>query len=353
MKSSRATREDVAAKAGVSTAVVSYVLNNGPRPVAPETRARVEAAIEELGYYPNELARGLRMQHTCTVGLIIPNLNNPVYAQITTSLKSVCLERGYLVLLCNTGRDQTLETRFVQMLRAKQVDGAVIIPSHDPQEGVGLLAAAHIPAIVLEHDLPGSHCIVVDDLAGGRLATQHLLDQGHRRIGLIRYTAFTMISGLRLDGYRKGLEAAGIAVDPALLIECDDGYAAGCEAMERLLNLADPPTAVFTHNDVLGLGAMHAVQRRGRLISRDVSIVGYDDTASSAYFNPPLTTVQLPIERIGREAALKLLDLVHRDPAPQPQPQTIRLPVQLVARGSTAPPAPDLLPRCVPTGRVG
>jgi len=345
MKPSRVTREDVAARAGVSTAVVSYVLNNGPRPVASETRTRVEAAIAELGYYPNELARGLRMQHTCTVGLIIPNLNNPVYAQIATSLKSVCLEQGYLVLLCNTGRDQALETHFVQMLRAKQVDGVVIIPSHDPQDAVGLLASAHIPAVVLEHDLPGSHCVVVDDLAGGRLATEHLMALGHRRIGLIRYTAFTMISGLRLDGYRQSLEAAGIAIDPALLIECDDSHAAGCEAMERLLDLADPPTAVFTHNDVLALGAMHAVQRRGLAIPRDISLVGYDDTASSAYFNPPLTTVQLPIEQIGREGALSLLNLVQHDPDTEPQPRTIRLPVQLVVRGSTASPAADSLHR--------
>jgi LacI family transcriptional regulator len=338
MKPSRVTREDVAARAGVSTAVVSYVLNNGPRPVAPETRARVEAAIEELGYYPNELARGLRMQQTCTVGLIIPNLNNPAYAQIATSLKSVCLEHGYLVLLCNTGRDQMLEKRFVQMLRAKQVDGVVIIPSHDPQEAVGLLAEAHIPSVVLEHDLPGSHCIVVDDLVGGRLATQHLLDLGHRRIGFIRYTAFTTISGLRLDGYRQSLAAAGIEVDPALLIECDDSYAAGCEAMDRLLTVADPPTAVFTHNDVLALGAMHAVQRRGLAIPDDISIVGYDDTASSAYFNPPLTTVRLPTDEIGREAAIMILDLAQRERDLLPPQRTTTLPVQLIVRGSTASP---------------
>lgn len=338
MKPSRVTREDVAARAGVSTAVVSYVLNNGPRPVASETRARVEAAIRELGYFPNELARGLRRQQSCTVGLIIPNLNNPVYAQIATSLKSVCLEHGYLVLLCNTGRDQVLEHRFVQMLRAKQVDGVVAIPSHNPREVADLLAEAQIPTVILEHDLPGTHCIVVDDLTGGRLATQHLLDLGHRRIGFIRYTAFTTVSGLRLDGYRQSLAEAGIGFDPALLIECDDSHAAGCEAMDRLLTVPDPPTAVFTHNDVLALGAMHAVQRRGLSIPRDISIVGYDDTASSAYFNPPLTTVRLPTEEIGREAATLILDLAQRDRDPLPSPPKTTLPVNLIVRGSTARP---------------
>lgn len=334
MKPSRVTREDVAAKAGVSTAVVSYVLNNGPRPVAPETRAKVEAAIQELGYYPNELARGLRMQHSMTVGLIIPNLNNPVYAQIATSLKSVCLEQGYLILLCNTGRDRVLEQRFVQMLRAKQADGVVVIPSHDPHELVNLLREAHIPTVVLEHDLPGNHCIVVDDLTGGRLATQHLLALGHRRIGFIRFTAFTAISALRLDGYRESLEAAGIGFDPALIIESEDSYTAGCEAMERLLTLPDPPTAVFTHNDVLALGAMHAIQRRGLTIPDDLSVIGYDDIASAAYFNPPLTTVRFPTDAIGREAALMVLDLAQREP--DLPPRTVRLSVQLIRRGSTA-----------------
>jgi LacI family transcriptional regulator len=181
---------------------------------------------------------------------------------------------------------------------------------------------------------------VVDDLAGGRLATQHLLDLGHRRIGFVRYTAFTAISGLRLNGYRQSLEAAGVSFDPALLIECDDSYAAGCEAMERLLALAGPPTAVFTHHDVLALGAMHAVQRRGLACPGNISIVGYDDTASSAYFNPPLTTVRLPTDEIGREAASLILDLAHRAREALPPQRTTTLPVQLIVRGSTARPAP-------------
>jgi LacI family transcriptional regulator len=333
MKRSRVTREDVAAQAGVSTAVVSYVVNNGPRPVSLETRARVLAVIEALGYYPNELARGLRTQQTLTVGLIVPNLNNPVYAQIATSLKSVCLEAGYLVLLCNSERNQELEQRFVHMLRAKQVDGVVVIPSYDPLEMVELLAGAHIPTVVLEHDLPGVHCIVVDDLAGGRLATEHLITLGHHRIGFIRYTAFTAISARRLDGYCGSLAGAGLPFDPALLIECEDSHAAGCEAMERLLALPDPPTAVFTHNDVLALGAMHAIQRRGLVIPRDISIVGYDDTPSSAYFNPPLTTVRFPTDEIGRAAASTLLGLMQNDAAPAPR--TITLPVELIRRAST------------------
>jgi LacI family transcriptional regulator len=337
MKRNRVTREDVAERAGVSTAVVSYVVNNGPRPVSAETRARVLAVIDELGYYPNELARGLRTQQTLTVGLIVPNLNNPVYAQVATSLKSVCLEAGYLVLLCNSERNQELEQRFVHMLRAKQVDGVVVIPSHDPLEMVDLLAGAHIPTVVLEHDLPGVDCIVVDDFTGGRLATEHLVALGHRRIGFIRYTAFTAISARRLDGHRASLDAAGLPFDPALLIECEDTHAAGCDAVERLLALADPPTAIFTHNDVLALGAMHAIQSRGLAIPRDVSIVGYDDTPSSAYFNPPLTTVRFPTDEIGRAAATTLMDLMQND-AP-PAPRTVTLPVELIVRASTAVPA--------------
>ena len=334
MTTGRITRQDVAARAGVSTAVVSYVLNHGPRPVAAETRARVEAAIRELGYYPNELARGLRMQHSMTIGLIIPNLNNPVYAQIANSLKGVCLNQGYLVLLCSTGRDPELEMRFVQMLRAKQVDGVAVIPSHDPGALVALLRQAHIPTVVLENDLTGTHCIVVDDLRGGRLATEHLLALGHRRIGYIRCRSFTATSALRLDGYCQSLAAAGLPHNPDLLVECDDSYAAGCEAMDRLLALPAPPTAVFAHNDVLALGAMYAVQRRGLSVPHNISIVGYDDTHSSAYLNPALTTVRLPTDEIGSEAAVMLLNLTQNKLGNPPH--TRRLPVELIVRSSTA-----------------
>jgi LacI family transcriptional regulator len=190
--------------------------------------------------------------------------------------------------------------------------------------------------VVLEHVLPGVACIVADDLFGGHLGTEHLLGLGHRRVAHIRRTPDSATSTQRHDGYRDALVAAGIAYDSALVIESGPGPAAGCRAMQRLLALPDPPTAVFAHNDVLALGAMHAIQASGLQIPGDISVVGYDDTTTSAYLHPPLTSVKFPKEEVGRKAGELILRLAqHAEPVPL---TPIMLPVELIVRGSTAPP---------------
>ena len=332
----RVTRKDVAEKAGVSVAVVSYVVNNGPRPVALETQAKVEKAIIELGYYPNELARSLSRKQTATIGLIVPSLTNPVFAEIAESLERVCTAAGYAVMLSSTGRDPVREKKLAETLRSKQVDGAVILPSQDPQAILYSFQQAQIPIVVLEHDLPNTHCIAIDDRQGARLATQHLLSLGHRRIAMIKRETTSALSYLRAVTYREMLVEAGIFADPALVIECKAGHAAAYSAMQQLLALPNPPTAVFTHNDVLAVGAMRAIHDASLRVPDDISVVGYDNTVNTAYLNPPLTTVKSPVAEMGRQAGqiiLKLVDKQRDLPA-----QTKTLPVELVVRASTAPP---------------
>jgi len=337
MTSKRVTHKDVAERAGVSVATVSYVLNNGPRPVAPETRVKVEEAIAELGYYPNELARSLRLQQSSTIGLILPNIMNPVFAEIAHELESACRQEGFVLLLCNSDRQHDREEHFIQILRAKQVDGVVITPHDDPVALIQPLVQARIPVVVLEHDLPGVHCIVMDEQQGGRIATQHLIDLGHQRIALLRRTPSSALSRERFIGYRQALVAAGIAFDPRLVLECAAGQTAGAQAMQQLLALAEPPTAVFTHNDVLAMGALYAIRQAGLRAPDDISVVGYDDISSAAYFSPSLTTVRSPKAELGALAGRTILDLVrHKNDMP---PQTVTLPVELVVRTSTAPPA--------------
>jgi DNA-binding LacI/PurR family transcriptional regulator len=303
--------------------------------VSAKTRAKVQKAIEELGYYPNELARSLSRRKSATIGLITPSLTNPVYAEIAASLESVCSTEGYLVLLCATGRDRRKEREFARILRSKQADGVVMIPTGSTKKALKPLRQALIPTVVLEHDHPDTHCIVIDDLRGGRLATQYLLELGHRRIGLIKREPSSALSYLRAVGYRKALEEAGIDPDPTLVIESKAGLAGGYASMQQMLALPNPPTAVFTHNDVLATGAMRAVQDAGLVVPDDISVVGYDDTASSAYLNPPLTTVKFPVAEMGRRAGQIILELARQEgdvPA-----QTLTLPVELIVRASTAP----------------
>jgi DNA-binding LacI/PurR family transcriptional regulator len=304
------------------------------------TRAKVEQAIAELGYYPNELARSLRLQQTSTIGLLIPNVTNPVYAEIARSMESVCLQEGYLVLLCNSGRDRMQEQKCIHLLRAKQVDGVVMIPNQEPLELIRPLQQASIPMVVLEHDLPDVHCIALDDLQGGQLGTQHLLSLGHRRIAFIRRAPSSATSAQRIVGYRQALEAAGVSFDPNLVVESEAGQAGGYQAMQQLLALPEPPTAIFTHNDVLAAGAMHAIRQTGLSIPGDISVIGYDDIVSSAYLAPPLTTMKFPKEEMGRRAAEIILQLAQRQPSVSPQ--TIMLPAELVVRASTAPLPPAI-----------
>jgi DNA-binding LacI/PurR family transcriptional regulator len=241
-----------------------------------------------------------------------------------------------MVMLCGTGRDLDKEKKLAQTLRAKQVDGVVVIPSQVPQAVVTPLQQAHIPTVVLEHDLSDTHCIAIDDLQGGRLATQHLLSLGHCRIGMIKREPTSALSNLRFAGYCEVLAAAGWPFDPALVVESKAGQAAGYAAMQQLLALPDPPTAVFTHNDVLAMGAMRAIYDAGLAVPDDVSMVGYDDTIGSSYLNPPLTTVKFPVAEMGRLAGQIILKLAQKES--DLSPQTITLPVKLVVRASTAPP---------------
>jgi LacI family transcriptional regulator len=336
VKRQRVNHKDVARLAGVSVATVSYVINNGPRPVSLEARQKVEAAVAELGYYPNEVARSLRLQQSSTIGVVIPRFTNPVYGEIVRDLESVCSEAGFLVLLCNSERDQAREQKFVQMLRAKHVDGVVITPDHNPLELIGPLLKARIPVVVLEHDLPGINCIAIDELAGGRMATQHLLDLGHRQIAMLKHAPTSALSSQRLVGYAQALEAAGIPFDPKLVLECEGNHRGGELAMRALLKLRRPPTAVFAHNDVLAIGAYHAIREAGLSIPEDISVIGYDDITSAAYLAPPLTTVHSPKAEMGALAGETLLRLIAQPV--QAAPSMITLAVRLVVRGSTAAP---------------
>jgi LacI family transcriptional regulator len=302
----RITRKDVAERAGVSVAVVSYVVNDGPRPVAPETRAKVEKAIEELDYYPNELARGLRLQQSSTIGLITPDFTNR-------------------------------EKKLVRMFRAKRVDGVIMQPvTSDPLEAIEPLRQARIPVVLLQHDCPGVHCVVLTDVQGGQMAAKHLLDLGHRRIGLIKGRLPSAARAEeRLIGYRQTLEAAGIDPDPALVVVSDVTQSAGFQAMQHLLALPESPTAVFCHNDVLALGAMHAIRAAGLSIPGDISVVGYDDTAGSAHLAPPLTTIRFSRREMGRQAATMLFQAIEQQE--EFEPCTVKVPVKLVTRQSTGP----------------
>src|SRR5215207_7408639 len=329
----RVTRDDVARHAQVSTAVVSYVINNGPRAVAPETRRRVEAAIAALGYFPNTIARSLRSDQSNMIGLVLPSLTEPECAEIASDLQSICHDEGYLVVLCASARDMTSEERAISMLRSHQVDGVVILPTQDSPALLRALLFAGVPTVVIDRYLPNAHSITVDDIAGGRMGTEHLLALGHRRIGLLIQDVERTTGSERLLGYSQALASHQIAHDDRLMrsaITAADAY----DAMWQLLRLAQPPTATLADTYGIALGVMRAIHAAGLRIPDDISVVGYGASSLSATFAPPLTTVQCAPCTLGQVAAQTVLRLAtHHD---HDSASASILPVALMLRASTA-----------------
>jgi LacI family transcriptional regulator len=327
------TRKQVADRAAVSEATVSYVVNNGPRPVAAATRARVLKAIQELGYHPSDVARSLRMQRTSTIGLVVPDTANPFYGEIARIIENVGYANGYTVILCNSNLDSAREAGYVNLLRTKRAEGVVIIPTNE--DTVAQLLQANIRAVVLEYEIDGAYCLVVDDYQGGCIVAEHLLALGHRRVGCITRAGDKTSSQKRLDGYKAALLNAGVTLDERLVVESEAEIAAGEAAALALLDRPNPPTAIFAHNDTMALGVLSASRKRGLCVPGDVSVVGFDDIVQAAYVNPPLTTVAYPKRPIGEQAARLLIDLIEGKAI---EPHTAVLGVELIRRDSTAPP---------------
>ncbi len=327
------TRKQVADRAAVSEATVSYVVNNGPRPVAPATRARVLQAIHELGYHPSDVARSLRMQRTSTIGLVVPDTANPFYGEIARIIEDVGYAHGYTAILCNSNLDTAREARYLDLLRTRRVEGVVIIPTS--AEAVAPLLETGIHTVVLEYVIAGAYCLVADDFQGGWMVAQHLVELGHRRIACITRAGDRSSSQQRVEGFRAALVSAGLPADRSLIVEAESEIAAGEAAAFSLLDLPKPPTAIFAHNDTMALGVLSAIRRRGFCVPRDVSVVGFDDIVQAAYVNPPLTTVAYPKRAIGEQAARLLIDLMQGKAVRE---HTAVLGVDLIERDSCAPP---------------
>jgi LacI family transcriptional regulator len=335
-RNSRVTRDDVARFAQVSTAVVSYVINNGPRAVAPETRRRVEEAIATLGYFPNAIARSLRSDQSNTIGLILPTLLDPEYAEIARDIQSVCHDQGYLVVLCASERDISSEDQAIGMLRNHQVDGVIMLPTQDSPALLRPLLFAGVPTVILERYLPNVHSITVDDLEGGRVATQHLLELGHRRIALLLQDIERNSGSERLLGYNQALASGHVVYDEQLIRRSPATFDDACDTMWQLLRLRRPPTAILTDTSTIAFGVLRAIYAGGLRIPDDISVIGYGAASWAAAFAPPLTTVQCSPYTIGQMAAQTVLRLAtKRDSA---SASASILPVVLMLRGSTAPP---------------
>lgn len=329
---------DVAEHAGVSATTVSHVINE-TRLVSDELRERVLAAIDELDYRPNHLARSLRRGRTHTIGMIIPTGINPYFAEIAQGVEETSFEEGYSVILCNSKGSPDKARTYADVLVEKQVDGILLVSVELSVEGIRTLQAQQVPLVVVNRDISGSRTdsVLVDQAHGSYLGTRHLTGQGHRRVACITGPSDLTPSAERIAGYRQGLAEAGVPVDESLILESSLDFEGGYEAACQLIPMARSPTAVVAGNDLMALGTIRAAREMGRRVPEDLSVVGYDDVILASYSIPPLTTIAQPRHEIGVLAATLLLERM-RDPDLPPRQRS--LDVSLVVRQSTAPPGP-------------
>ncbi len=329
------TMRDVARHAGVSIATVSHVINE-TRPVSDELRRRVLRSMEALGYQPNAIARALRNKHSNTLGLIVPDSRNPFFAELAQGIEEVSLEHGYSLILCDSNNDLGQVLVHTKHLSAKQVDGIIFTTGGDDFEDVVSLVAKETAVLVLDMDAGRfpADAILFDNFEGGRLATQHLLGLGHRRIGCIIGPSRQSLRRERETGYRHALRAAGIAPDEALIREGNFQPASGYRHALELLRQPEPPTAIFACNDLMAMGVLRAARERGLNVPADLSVIGFDDIYLAAYTTPTLSTIRLPKHEMGRRAAQMLLARI-QDPARPVERHIVEL--ELIVRESTAP----------------
>jgi LacI family transcriptional regulator len=317
-KATPVTRNDVAQYAGVSTAVVSYVVNEGPRPVAPETRDRVLEAIRVLGYRPNATARALRMGTTRTFGLITPDGGNPLFAELAKAIDKEAAARGYVVLQTGADGDPATEQSKIAELLIRRVSGLLLVaPTEDPD-----LSETDIPVIAINRVLPTVSSVRPQYREGARRGVEHLLEHGHRRIGLVIGGGR---SGERELGWRDALRAAGLEDGP--IARTTFSRRGGYDAGRELLAATNRPTAVFASSDLQAVGVLRAFHEAGLRIPDDIAVLAFDGTAETEYSWPPLSVVRQPLEQMAREAVSRLID-------GQDAVEAVTYPTDLILRSS-------------------
>jgi LacI family transcriptional regulator len=307
-----ATIKDVARRAGVAISTVSAVLNHSA-PVSEGAATRVREAIAAVGYVPHGGARSLRSGRSRLIGLVVPNVANPHFAAVAREVENVCLERGYVCVVYSTGQDAGRESQVLTMMRVQRVAGLIVIPTRsDAAHGAALVNLIDVPTVLLDMQVEGLAYDVLktDNVEAGRLATAHLLDLGHRRIGLITGIPGLATSDDREAGYRKAHREAGIVPDPALLLPGQFDQAAAHAAATALLSRPDPPTAVVTISNMMTMGLLFAAREQRIKMPSALSIVGIDDLDFALILDPQPTVVVTPILPMARHAIEVLLDQV-------------------------------------------
>ena len=329
---------DVAKRAGVSTATISRALSR-PDVVAPDTRMRVLAAIDSLGFTPNAAAKNLRTLRTAKLLVTVPDISNPFFSLILQGIEDTAQREGYAVLVGDTQHDEDREEKYALMLRRKEADGLIFLGHRLPKEAATLVRSMRprqAPVVNGCEFSPnlGIPSVHIDNATAASDAMEHLYRLGHRRIGVITGPLVSPLSRDRLAGAAARAKKAR-AEREMIVMNGDFSIESGSAAAERLLGRKARPTAIFCFNDEMAMGVYQTAHLRGLRIPHDLSVVGFDDIRFARYFDPPLTTVAQPMRQIGEGTVRLLLEILRHNDKPA---ESVTLPHTLVVRSSSAPP---------------
>jgi LacI family transcriptional regulator len=327
------TIRELSKAAGVSVATVSRALNGTDHPINPETKQRILDLAQQMGYYPNHAARSLRTDHSPIIGIICDDITSAFTTSIVRGIQDRLKTDGYSCIVINTDWNPVNEHRAIQELAGHSISG-IIFAETSHQFADAELNLEDKKCVFVHRLFPTGypHSVIPDELYGARLAVNHLISLGHRRIGYINGSKDYFSSEERLQGYRSVLEDAGIAFDPTLVDTGNYDMKPGYEAATRLLELRERPTAIFAANDLMALGTIYAAQDKGLRVPHDLAVVGYDDQQIASLARPSITTVTLPCFAMGQVSAELLLSLMKNE---SPASEEIKVKGKLIVRESS------------------
>jgi LacI family transcriptional regulator, galactose operon repressor len=327
-----ATIRDIAKKAQVSVSTVSRVLNNKPD-VKAETKKKIDKAIEELGFSPSNVARGLVLKKSSVIGFIVPDIANPSFPELARGIVARARSLGYSVMFFDTNHDKHVEKEAINLMQGKHVDGIILSFNEANRNELEKLLKKQFPVVQIyrKSSKPTISTIALDNYYAGTMATNYLIQKGHRRIGLITTGKQTQSGYERLMGYKKALDHSGIEYDEDLVQVGENNADSGKGCMLNLLKLKRKPTAIFACHDLMAVGSYEAIYDKGFSIPEDISVIGHDNIDVSRYIRPKLTTIDTHKFDLGQAGVDLLLEEIQAD---QPLNKEVVIKAELIERDS-------------------
>lgn len=333
----RATIRDVAAMAGVTPAVVSRLINNDPDlAILDATKARIYEAVRKTGYKPNPMARGLRRKKTGLIGLIIADFTNPFYGKLIRAIQGSVEQAGFICLVSENAEDPKRTRKLVDLYLERQVEGLILCTATENDTITNYLDSINEKYVLATRKANNSNAPYVgfDNEKGMFQAMEYLIGLGHRRIAHITGYIDTIAAQERLNGYKSGLERHGIPVNDDYIVYGNWTADNINDYIARLMSLPNPPTAIITSNDAVAIPALNVIYELGYRVPEDISLIGFNNIRESANTIPPLTTIESPTEKLGKEIAELLLEVMR---SPDPIHKSVAIDTKLIVRGSTGP----------------